>query len=362
MNTNNYCIIMAGGYGSRFWPICKDDSPKQFIDILGTGQSLLQSTFKRFECICPRENIIIVTNRVYMDRVREQIGGLLPYQVLGEPTRRNTAPCVAYAASVINEMNSDANVIVTPSDHAIFGMEHFIHDIECALQVTERHDCIVTVGVRPTNPNVKYGYIQFSEESADPQMPTLHKVITFTEKPPVEMACQFIATGEFFWNAGLFVWRMPTLRKAYEAFLPNIARNYFALKVTTPQTELDTVYALSESISIDFGIMEHADNVYVMEATFGWSDVESWNSLYGVVQHDTSNNSVVTGRALLYDVKNSVVHVPSNRTAVLQGLDGYIVAANEDTILVCRRDNEDCIVKYISDVELITTRKERAKH
>ena len=356
MNNNTYCIIMAGGFGSRFWPICKDDSPKLFIDMLGTGQSLLQSTFKRFECVCPRENIIIVTNRIYVDRVREQIGGLLPYQVLGEPTRRNTAPCVAYAASVIHEMNPNANVIVTPSDHAIFGMEHFIHDIELALQVTETHDCIVTVGVRPTNPNVKYGYIQFSEEPADPRMTNLHKVITFTEKPPVEMARQFIATGEFFWNAGIFVWSMPTLRKAYETFLPNIAKNYFALKTSTSQAEVDSVYALSESISVDFGIMEHAGNVYVMEASFQWSDVESWDSLYGVARHDANENAVVTGRALLYDVKNTVVHVPSNRTVVLQGLDGYIVAANEDTILVCRRDNEDCIVKYISDVELMSSR------
>lgn len=359
MNNNTFCIIMAGGYGSRFWPICKDDSPKQFIDILGTGQSLLQSTFKRFECICPRENIIIVTNRVYVDRVREQIGGLLPYQVLGEPTRRNTAPCVAYAASVIYDINPEANVIVTPSDHAIFGMEHFIHDLELALQVTERHDCILTVGVRPTNPNVKYGYIQFSEDIVDPRATNLHKVVTFTEKPPVEMARQFIATGEFFWNAGIFVWRMPTLRKAYDAYLPNIAKSYFALKVTTPQTELDNVYALSESISVDFGIMEHADNVYVMEASFGWSDVESWNSLYGVVQHDANDNAVVTGRALLYDVKNTVVHAPSNRTVVLQGLDGYIVAANEDTILVCRRDNEDCIVKYASDVYVTESRRSK---
>ena len=359
MNNNTFCIIMAGGYGSRFWPICKDDSPKQFIDILGTGQSLLQSTVKRFECICPRENIIIVTNRVYVDRVREQIGGLLPYQVLGEPTRRNTAPCVAYAASVIYDINPEANVIVTPSDHAIFGMEHFIHDLELALQVTERHDCILTVGVRPTNPNVKYGYIQFSEDIVDPRATNLHKVVTFTEKPPVEMARQFIATGEFFWNAGIFVWRMPTLRKAYDAYLPNISKSYFALKVTTPQTELDNVCALSESISVDFGIMEHADNVYVMEASFGWSDVESWNSLYGVVQHDASDNAVVTGRALLYDVKNTVVHAPSNRTVVLQGLDGYIVAANEDTILVCRRDNEDCIVKYASDVYVTESRRSK---
>ena len=198
-------------------------------------------------------------------------------------------------------------------------------------------------------------------EPVDARATNLHKVITFTEKPPVVMARQFIATGEFFWNAGIFVWRLSTLRKAYEAFLPNIAKSYFALTSSTPQADVDNVYALSESISVDFGIMEHAENVYVMEASFGWSDVESWDSLYGIARHDEHNNGVVMGKSLLYDVKNSIVHVPSNRTVVLQGLDGYIVAANEDTILVCRRDNEDCIVKYISDVELMNSRGEKPR-
>lgn len=352
MNENNYCIIMAGGYGSRFWPICKSNNPKQFLDILGTGQSMLQSTFSRFERICPRENIIIVTGELYADRVREQIKGLKCYQVLSEPTRRNTAPCIAYAASIIYARNPKANIIVTPSDHAIFGQDYFEQDMEQALALTEKNDIIITIGVRPTNPNTKYGYIQFAEEPALPKTENLHKVVTFTEKPPVEMARQFISTGEFFWNAGIFVWRLSTLRKAYRTYLPNIAKNFFTLTTETPAADLDSTYALSEAISVDFGIMEQADNVYVMEAGFEWSDVESWSSLYNICEHDDLNNGIVSGHAFTYDTKNTLVHVPANKNVIIQGLDNYIVAADDNTILICPRDREELIVKFASDVEL----------
>ena len=343
---------MAGGYGSRFWPICKANNPKLFIDILGNGQSMLQSTFQRFENICPRENIIIVTGELYADRVRQQIKGLAPYQVLSEPTRRNTAPCIAYAASVIYHLNPKANIIVTPSDHAIFGQENFEHDINQALALTEKSDHIVTIGVRPTNPNTKYGYIQFAEEPAFPKADNIHKIITFTEKPPLEMARQFIATGEFFWNAGIFVWRLSTLRRAYRTYLPNIAKSYFLLKSDTPAIEVDRIYSLSEAISVDFGIMEHADNVYVLEASFGWSDVESWDSLYATCRRDSDGNSLISGKVFAYDVHNTIVHLPSSRTVILQGLDNYIVAGDENTLLVCRRDQEERLAKFASDVEL----------
>ena len=343
---------MAGGYGSRFWPICKANNPKQFIDILGNGQSMLQATFQRFENICPRENIIIVTGELYADRVRQQIKGLASYQVLSEPTRRNTAPCIAYAASVIYHLNPKANIIVTPSDHAIFGQENFERDINQALALTEKSDHIVTIGVRPTNPNTKYGYIQFAEEPAFPKADNIHKIITFTEKPPVEMARQFIATGEFFWNAGIFIWRLSTLRRAYRTYLPNIAKSYFSLRSDTPAIEVDRIYSLSEAISVDFGIMEHADNVYVLEASFGWSDVESWDSLYDTCRRDSDGNSLISGNVFAYDVHNTIVHLPSNRTVILQGLADYIVAGDENTLLVCRRDQEERLAKFASDVEL----------
>ena len=349
---NNYCIIMAGGFGTRFWPISQANNPKQFIDLLGNGESMLQSTFHRFERICPRENIIIVTNSLYVDRVREQIPNLLPYQVLSEPYRRSTAPCIAYAASIISRRDAEANIIVTPSDHAVFDEVKFDHDILQALTITANHDYIVTIGMRPTDPKTKYGYIQFSEEPALPEAPNLHKVITFTEKPPVEMARQFISTGEFFWNAGIFVWRLSTLRKAYNTYLPNIAKSIFALTVDTPATEVERVYSLCDTISVDFGIMEHAENVYVLEGSFPWSDVETWDLLYNTYPHDENGNSIISGTVFPYEVHNTVVHIPSRKTIVVQGLDGYIIAGDDNMLLICPRDQEDRIVKFSSDVEL----------
>jgi len=343
---------MAGGFGTRFWPISQASNPKQFIDLMGNGESMLQTTFRRFESICPRENIIIVTNSLYADRVREQIPNLEPYQVLSEPYRRNTAPCIAYAAAIISQRDPEANIIVTPSDHAIFDEEKFHQDILQALAITSQHDYIVTIGVRPTDPKTKYGYIQFSEAHPLPEAPSLHKVITFTEKPPVEMARQFISTGEFFWNAGIFVWSLETLCKAYRTYLPNISKSIFPLKADTPAAEVERIYSLCDTISVDFGIMEHAENVYVLEASFPWSDVETWDLLYNTYPHDDSNNSLISGTVFPYEVRNTVVHIPSNKTIVLQGLDGYIVAGDDKTILICRRDQEDRIVKFASDVEL----------
>lgn len=352
VNKNNFCIIMAGGFGSRFWPMSKANNPKQFVDVMGTGESMLQNTFHRFERICPRENIIIVTGQLYEERVRQQIPGLKRYQVLTEPTRRNTAPCVAYAASIINTLNPHANIVVTPSDHAVFGEDAFVENITQALQFVAQNPWIITIGARPVNPNTKYGYIQFQESYPVPDAPNLHKVVTFTEKPPIEMAQQFIASGEFFWNAGIFVWSLPTLLQAYRNYLPAIANAFFALTPDTPAVELDRVYSLCESISVDFGIMEKAANVYVMEATFGWSDVETWDSLYGTCTKDDNGNAIVSGNVFAYEVKNCVVHVPSTKTVVLQGMEDYIVAGDEDTLLICRRDQEHRTFKFSSDVDL----------
>ena len=362
---------MAGGTGSRFWPMSQADNPKQFIDILNIGQSMLQTTFHRFEEICPRENIFVVTGREYVGHVHKQIPGLQPWQVLGEPIRRNTAPCIAYAASVIGSLNPEANIIVSPSDHAIFGTGSFMSDMRQALSITREHDCIVTLGVRPTAPNTSYGYIQFAEEGGigngeepnqTPGMERLHKVITFTEKPPIEVAKAFIATGEFFWNSGIFVWRLPVLQEAYRQFLPNVAQTFFTLTHETDAADVDYIYSQSESISVDFGIMEKATNVYVLETSFGWSDVESWETLYSTFPANTDGNCIVSGKVFAYDVHDTIVHVPSNRTLVLQGLDGYIVAGDKNTLLVCRRDAEDRIVKFASDVELDTLEKLKGKN
>lgn len=343
---------MAGGTGSRFWPMSQAENPKQFLDILNIGQSMLQSTFRRFEAFCPRENIFVVTGREYVHHVHEQIPGLAPWQVIGEPVRRNTAPCVAYAASVIAAINPQANIVVSPSDHAILGEKSFSSDIGQALAITRENDYIVTLGVRPSEPNTNYGYIQFAEEAALPGAEKLHKVITFTEKPPLDVAKAFYASGEFFWNSGIFVWRLPVLMEAYKQFLPDIAKSFFTLTRESKPADVEFIYSQSEAISVDFGIMEKASNVHVLEASFVWSDVESWETLYATLPPDDNGNCIVSGNVFAYNVKDTIVHIPAYRTLVLQGLEGYLVAGDRDTLLVCRRDQEDRIVKFASDVEL----------
>ena len=351
---------MAGGIGSRFWPISNVDNPKQFIDVTAVGKTMLQLTFRRFEQLCPREHIVIVTGEQYVSRVREQLPDLLPYQVLGEPLRRNTAPCVAYAAAVISAMDPEATLIVSPSDHAIFQEKRFLKDILQAVETVQRHDWIITLGAQPVRPDTSYGYIQFHERSSVEGADNLHPVVTFTEKPPVEMARQMIASGEFFWNAGIFVWQLSTLQDAYRRHLPAIAESFFNLSADTETSRLERVYSTCEAVSVDHGIMEKADNVYVLSASFGWSDVETWDSLYDVSPRDSKGNAVLSGKVFTYDTHNCIVIMPDDqgKTVVLEGLDGYIVAANEDTLMVCRRNSEDRIFKFASDVELRKLLKE----
>lgn len=369
---------MAGGLGSRFWPVSGVDCPKQFIDAIGVGRSLLQLTFERFERLCPREHIIVVTGEQYVERVHEQVPGLQPWQVLGEPLRRNTAPCIAYAASVVAHLDPEATLIVSPSDHAIFRRERFVADMRQAVDAVQDNDWIITLGAVPVKPDTSYGYIQYSKgvrgsekrvrrsertnvqdgataaPDAHPLPEKLFKVVTFTEKPPVEMARQFIASGEFFWNAGILVWRLPVLQEAYLRYLPSIAEGFFTLNADTPREVLEEVYSQCESISIDHGIMEKAENVHVLEASFSWSDVETWDSLYEVFRHDANGNTVLGGNVFTYDSHNNLVVMPNDpdKTVVIEGLEGYIVAASKDTLMICRRQSEDMIFRFSSDVEL----------
>ena len=393
-STHTWCIIMAGGLGSRFWPVSSVDCPKQFVDTMGVGRSMLQLTFERMEKLCPRDHIIVVTGEQYTDRVREQVPNLLPWQVLGEPLRRNTAPCIAYAAAVIAQMDPEATIVVSPADHAVFGLDRFVRNLSQAIDTVQEHDWIITLGAQPVKPDTSYGYIQFKSPSATKvdklkvdtlissndneairqpilsgsfgatacdqrganlstyQPTNLYDVVTFTEKPPVEMARQFIASGEFFWNTGLLVWRLPVLQQAYRQFLPAIADSFFNLTLNTNHSTLEEVYSHCEAISVDHGIMEKAANVHVLAASFGWSDVETWDSLYGVFRHDKAGNAIVNGLAVTYDTHNCVVIVPADKTVVLDGLNDYIVASNDDTLLICRRKNEDKIFKYANDVEM----------
>ena len=349
-NEHIWTIIMAGGLGSRFWPVSGVDCPKQFVDTMGTGRSMLQLTFDRFEKLCPRDHIIIVTGEQYADRVREQVPNLMPWQVLGEPLRRNTAPCIAYAAAVVAQHDPDATIIVSPADHAVFGLDRFVNNLNEAINAVQEHDWIITLGAQPVKPDTSYGYIQYSRGTKENER--TFEVVTFTEKPPVEMARQMIASGEFFWNTGLLVWRLPVLQQAYHQFLPAIADSFFNLTLTTQHSTLEQVYSQCEAISVDHGIMEKAANVHVMAASFGWSDVETWDSLYSIFRHDRNGNAVVNGVVVTYDTRNCVVAVPGDKTVVLDGLDGYIIAADEDTLLICRRKNEDKIFKFANDVEM----------
>lgn len=353
MNSNNYCIIMAGGTGSRFWPLCDSVSPKQFIDMFGTGKTMLQSTFERFERLCPRENIIIVTSGAYEEKVRQQIPSLLSHQVLCEPQRRNTAPCVAYAAAVIHDINPQANIIVSPSDHAVFNADRFNADLAEAIRITDQRDWIVTFGARPTDPNTKYGYIQMAEQPSLPDSPSLRRVVTFTEKPPVEMAMQFIMTGEFLWNAGLFIWRLPVLMEAYRKHLPAMANTFFQLGLGSRPEEVERAYAEVEATSVDVGIIEKASNVHVMEASFGWSDVETWETLYNVIPKDANRNAVASGRVLSYDCRDCIVHIPNNHTLVMEGLDNCIVTQSGTTLMICRRNQAERTAKFASDLQLL---------
>ena len=345
---------MAGGLGSRFWPVSDVDSPKQFLDVMGTGQTMLQSTFARYAEICPKENIVVVTGEQYADQVREQLPGLQDYQVLSEPLRRNTAPCVAYAAAVIAERDPEATLIVTPSDHAVFRQECFVADLKQAVETVQRHPWIVILGAQPVRPDTSYGYIQFRDNPSVPEAKDLHPVVTFTEKPPVEMARQFIASGEFFWNAGIFVWTLPVLRQAYEDHLPAIAESFLHPPIDTLRSHLEEVYSQCEAISVDHGIMEKAGNVHVLAASFGWSDVETWDSLYDVSSHDHNGNAILCGNVFTYDTHNTLVIMPNDpgKTVVLEGLDGYVVAASSDTLMVCRRQSGEQVFRFSSDVEL----------
>jgi len=298
MKKNNFCVIMAGGIGSRFWPLSKISRPKQFLDILGTGKTLLQQTFERFLPICPRENIFIVSNIEYRDLIKEQLPDLSDFQILLEPMRKNTAPCIAFANYRIKQVNPDANIIVAPSDHLILNEGAFLDTIKQGLDFVKNNDALLTLGIIPTRPETGYGYIQKKRGLVIKGNSQLRKVKTFTEKPSYELAQDFIKSGEFYWNSGIFLWSYRSIQKAFEQFLPEIASSFnnFTKREgydEEEQKELLAAYSETKSISIDYGIMEKAENVYVFCAAFEWSDLGTWSSLYEHTEKDEKGNSIV---------------------------------------------------------------------
>jgi mannose-1-phosphate guanylyltransferase len=350
MNQNWYVVIMAGGIGSRFWPYSRNSYPKQFLDVLNTGQSLLQMTVKRFATICPPENIYIVTNKDYEGLVKEQLPELQNDQILSEPVKRNTAPCVAFAAYKIREKNPEASMVVAPSDHAIFHETEFISSIKKALTEAEQGEKLITLGIKPNRPETGYGYIQYIENAGV----ELKKVKTFTEKPQLELAQKFLESGDFVWNAGIFIWRVDSIVRAFEAHLPDQAEIFEegSGQYYTEQEEgfIRKAYSQCKNISIDYGIMEKADNVYVMLADFGWSDLGSWNSLHEIKDKDANNNAI-DANALVFDTKESIVKGDQDRLIVVQGLEGYLVAQCDDVTLICKKDDEQRFREYVSEVK-----------
>ncbi len=353
MNNDTYCVIMAGGVGRRFWPLSTTDTPKQFLDILGTGKSLLQQTYERFKPICPIENMLVVTNQNYKQMVLEQLPELQPEQVLAEPMRRNTAPCVAYANAVIKKRNSQANIVVTPSDHLITNEELFRTNINNGLRFVKDKEVLLTLGLKPSRPETGYGYVQVEAEAGLPD--GFNRVKTFTEKPNLEMAKILVDSGEFFWNSGIFIWSLKSIESAYSKHLREVSVLFdnFSDKVDTlgEANALFEAYVDCRNISIDYGVMEKAGNVYVQIVDFGWSDLGTWTSLHDNSSRNTDNNAVLSGKVLLYDTKDSVVHLPKGKVAVIQGLEGYIVVQSDSALLICPKENEQQIRQFTTDLK-----------
>lgn len=345
---------MAGGIGSRFWPVSKTIRPKQFIDILGTGKTLIQQTYERLLHSCPKENIYIVTNELYRPLINEQLPEVDNARILGEPSAKNTAPCIAYASYKIAKQNPDAVTIVAPSDHLILKEETFTKIVELAFDEARSKKHLITLGILPSRPDTGYGYIQFDKKSEDE---VFHKVKTFTEKPNLEIAKTFLASGDFVWNAGIFIWSVQSVIDAIEKYLPDMAelfaegnKHYFQ---PTEADFIKSVYSQCTNISIDFGIMEKAKNVYVKTADFGWSDLGTWGSLHAISEKDYVGNAVVGSKNVFaYDSANCMVNVPKGKVVVLQGLDGYIVAEYDNTLLICKLDQEQQIKQMSGDVKL----------
>jgi mannose-1-phosphate guanylyltransferase len=354
MNNNNYCVIMAGGVGSRFWPLSRTSRPKQFLDILGTGRTLIQQTYDRFAKIIPEKNILIVSHEDYKDLIFEQLPGIHPNQVLLEPMRKNTAVCVAYANFKILKENPNANIVVAPSDHLILREEEFLDVLAKGLEFTQSTNALLTIGIKPSRPETGYGYIQINGELN--KTSSIKKVKTFTEKPNLEMAKIFYESGEFFWNSGIFIWSLNSILHAFDLYMPDLNTQFQdAINLLNTPQEIDFVrgfYPKCKSISIDYAVMEKAENVFVICADFGWSDLGTWGSLYTHLDKDDSKNAIIGDNVFMYNSSNCAVNIPSDRLAVIHGLDDYIVVDSDGVLLICKKEDEQRIKDFVNDVKI----------
>ena len=356
MDKNNYAVIMAGGVGERFWPMSKTKRPKQFIDILGTGKTLIAQTYERFLDVCIPENIYVVTNKIYKDLVLSQLEGIKEEQIICEPARKNTAPCIAYAAYKLHALNPSARMVVAPSDHIILKEAIFSSIIRSALDAAREGDNFYTLGIKPGRPDTGYGYIQYVADEIFEGQPLMRKVKTFTEKPNEELATSFLQSGDFLWNSGIFIWSSKAIIDAFEKFQPEIS-DVFQKAIglyNTPQevTYMDNAYVSCKSISIDYAIMEKAENVFVFISDFGWSDLGTWGSLYESRNKDEHNNAIIGSNVMTYETTNCIVNVPNDKIVVLQGLDNYIISESDNALLICQKQQEQQIRKFVNDIRL----------
>ncbi len=352
MNKNNYVAIMAGGIGSRFWPESRTSYPKQFLDILGTGKSLIQWTYHRFKTIVPQENIYFITNQAYLDVLKEQLPEVSEHNIISEPSRKNTAPCAAYFAHKLMALNPEANIILSPADHLIMDEHSFEKTTLEALTFVSRHDALLTMGIKPSRPDTGYGYIQYDQ---DEEIDQVFRVKTFTEKPSLELAQTFLKSGDFLWNSGIFVWNVRTIMDALAKHMPELNEVFLQAKDvynTEGETELiNQLYAHCTNTSIDYGIMEKARNVFVIPANFGWCDLGTWESAYENSDKDYLGNAVYGKNVMVIDATECMIKAPAEKLVVLQGLEKFIVIDTPDVLLICERSREQQIKDYVAEVK-----------
>lgn len=351
---NNYCVILAGGKGRRLWPSSRDRFPKQFIDFFGVGRTQLQQTFDRFAKFIDKENIYVNTSCEYLDFVREQLPEVAPDHIMAEPIHRNTAPSVAWAVHRIMMTNPNANLIITPSDQNIFNDTAFQSNVLEGLQFVEQHDALLTMGISPTRPEPGYGYIQKGERS---EQGDIYKVKAFTEKPDREFAQMFMESKEWYWNTGLFLSNARYLRQCLYSFLPYVLRSIESSKAITTIEEEDTFmkenFPRYPNISLDYGVLEKSDNVYVMKCNFGWADFGTWHGIYEAASRGEGDNVVIDSDVILEDCSNNIIKLPKDRLAVINGLDGYIVAEEDNVLFICKKEDSSALVRrYVNEVQM----------
>ena len=349
---NNYCIIMAGGIGSRFWPLSKDNYPKQFLDILGTGKSFIQSTYERFSPVIPDENFLVVTNKAYKQLVLEHLPMLHPDQVLCEPARRNTAPCIAYAAYHIQSRCKDANIVVTPADHLVTNEVEFQRIIRLGFDFLAKNpQALMTIGIKPSRPETGYGYIQVPKQD---NLPEVVKVEMFKEKPDYETAVKFVSEGNYLWNSGIFLWTLDGIMQAFKQYLPEMVEVFEKGKndfgTANEQAFIDAHFIESPNISIDYGVMEKSPNTFTIPADFGWSDIGTWGSLFTHAKKDENGNAK-RGKVVSVDNKNTIINIEEGTEAVVEGLEDYLVAFRDHSLLVCRLKDEQQIKVWIEGLK-----------